>query len=179
MVPQNRCDVAMAATDHPDEATLWYALHRLQTNYWYDVDFNAGTRAHEFYVDDGLFAVGDNQFRGHSKIRAFYAWRRQRGHTTTRHLISNLQITAQDAQDARFAGVISLYRADGRPPFQGERPPMLVADVSGDCVLGEDNIWRYRTHVLHPIFVGSDIPLSISIDTHILAEDDPGSRRQA
>ena len=56
---------------------------------------------------------------------------------------------------------------------------LLVADLSSDCVLGEDKIWRYETHVLQPIFVGSDIPLSISIDTQILAEDERGSRKQA
>ena len=162
-----------------DEAALWYALHCLETNYWHDVDFNAGSKAHEFYLSDGLFAVGDNQFRGHDKIRAFYAWRRQRGHTTTRHLINNLQVSSHDEQRARLTGVLSLYRADGRPPFQGERPPMLVADLSSDCVLGEDKIWRYESHVLQPIFVGRDIPLSISIDTQILAEEERGPRKQA
>jgi hypothetical protein len=169
----------MAAIDDRDEAALWYALHRLEMNYWHDVDLNAGSKAHEFYVSDGLFAVGDNQFRGHDKIRAFYAWRRQRGHTTTRHLINNLQVTARDQQHASLTGVLSLYRADGRPPFQGERPPMLIADLSGDCVLGDDNIWRYWSHVLHPIFVGSDIPLSISIDTQILTEHERDARKQA
>jgi hypothetical protein len=85
----------------------------------------------------------------------------------------------QDEQRARLIGVLSLYRADGRPPFQGERPPMLVADLTADCVLGEDKVWRYQSHVLHPVFVGRDIPLSISIDTKILAEDERGSRKQA
>jgi SnoaL-like domain len=169
----------MAGTEDPDEAALWYALHRLETSYWYEVDFNAGTRAHEFYVEDGLFAVGDNQFRGHDKIRAFYAWRLQRGHTTTRHLLNNLQIARQDGPQVRLTGVLSLYRADGRPPFQGERPPMLVADLSADCVPGDDGVWRYQSHVLRPIFVGRDIPLSISIDTQILAEDERGARRKA
>jgi len=162
-----------------DQATLWYALHCLETNYWYDVDFNEGSKAHEFYLSDGLFAVGDNQFRGHDKICAFYAWRRQRGHTTTRHLINNLKVVSHDEGRARVTCVLSLYRADGRPPFQGERPPMLVADLSADCVLGEDKVWRYQSHVLQPIFVGSDIPLSISIDTQILAEDERSPRKQA
>ena len=167
------------ANDRDDEAALWYALQCLETHYWYDVDFNGGSKAHEFYLSDGLFAVGDNQFRGPDKIRAFYAWRRQRGHTTTRHLINNFQVGSQDEHRARLNGVLSLYRADGRPPFQGERPPMLVADLSGDCVLGDDKIWRYQSHVLQPVFVGSDIPLSISIDTQILTEDERGSRKQA
>ena len=56
---------------------------------------------------------------------------------------------------------------------------MLVADLSADCVLGEDKVWRYQSHVLQPIFVGSDIPLSISIDTQILAEDERSPRKQA
>ena len=146
------------------QLALWYGLQSLETNYWYDVDFNGGGKAHEFYVADGLFAVGDNEFRGHAKIRAFYTWRRQRGHSTTRHLVSNLRVEASDARKGSLIGVLSLYRAEGRPPFQGERPPMLIADLQADCVLGDDQIWRFQTHALKPIFVGSDRPASISID---------------
>src|SRR5262249_40678928 len=130
---RNRRDVAMT-DDIGDQAALWYALHGLETSYWHDVDFNEGHKAHEFYVSDGLLAVGDNQFHGHDKTRAFYAGRRQRGTTTPRHLIHNLQAIRQDEDRARLIGVLSLSRADGRPPFQGERPPMLLADLSGDCV---------------------------------------------
>jgi hypothetical protein len=168
----------MPGMNDTDDVALWYALHRLETNYWFDVDFNGGCNAHEFYVDDGLFAVGDNRFQGHETIRAFYAWRQRRGHTTTRHLINNLQVSRDDERRARLTGVLSLYRADGRPPFQGERPPMLVADLAADCTLGEDKVWRYQSHVLQPIFVGTDIPLSISIDTEILAESARGLRTQ-
>jgi hypothetical protein len=64
---------------------------------------------------------------------------------------------------------MSLYRADGRPPFVGERPPMLVADVRAECLRGDDGQWRYRSHVLQPIFVGRDIPHSISIDPKFLS----------
>lgn len=168
----------MTGLDDRDEAALWYALHRLETNYWYDVDFNAGNRAHEFYVSDGLFAVGDNEFRSRDKIRAFYEWRRQRGHMTTRHLINNFQAIVQDARRARLLGTISLYHAEGRPPVQGERPPMLIADLSADCVLDEDGVWRYQSHVLHPVCVGRDIPLSISIDTQILGSHEGKARKQ-
>jgi hypothetical protein len=63
----------------------------------------------------------------------------------------------------RLIGVLSLYPADGGPPFVGERPPMLVADVRADCVRGEDKLRRYESHQLQPIFVGGDIPHSIPI----------------
>ena len=31
-----------------DDVALWYALYRLATSYWYEVDFNGGARAHEY-----------------------------------------------------------------------------------------------------------------------------------
>ena len=60
-----------------DDLALWYALNQLMTNYWADVDHNGGSRAHEFYLPEALFAVGNNRFEGAEKIRAFYARRRQ------------------------------------------------------------------------------------------------------
>jgi len=147
-----------------DDLALWYALNRLMTNYWAEVDENGGGQAHEFYLPDALYAVGDNRFEGAEKIRAFYARRRQRGHTSTRHLVSNLRVFGDDARRARAVGVMSLYRADGRPPFRGSRPPALLADFEAQCVLGDDGLWRFQSHVLRPIFVGSDIPVSMSIN---------------
>lgn len=147
-----------------DDLALWYALNRLMANYWADVDDDGGKQAHEFYLPDALYAVGNNRFEGEAKIRAFYARRRQRGTTTTRHLIGNLRVFRDDAQHARTVGVMSLYRADGSSPFQGARPPALVADFEAKCVLGDDRLWRFQSHVLRPIFVGSDLPVSLSID---------------
>jgi hypothetical protein len=66
-----------------DDLALWYGLNRLITNYWADVDDNGGSRAHEFYLPDALYAVGNNRFEGEGKIRAFYDRRRQRGNTRT------------------------------------------------------------------------------------------------
>ena len=46
---------------------------------------------------------------------------------------------------------------------------MLIADIIADCVRDEDEVWRYRSHVLRPLFVGWDIPHSISIDPEFLS----------
>ena len=152
-----------------DDVALWYELYRFATNYWYEVDFNGGRRAHEFYVPDGVFAVGDNRFEGNDQIRAYYTWRQRRGHITSRHLLNNLQVFPADEDHARQIGVLCLYRADGRPPFQGERPPMLVADITADCVRGKDKVWQFQSHVLRPLFVGRDLPHSISVDPQFLS----------
>jgi hypothetical protein len=115
-------------------------------------------------MPEALYAVGHNRFEGTEKINAFYARRRQRGNTTTRHLVDNLQVFREDARRAQAVGVMSLYRADGRPPFQLTRPPAMIADFEAQCVLGGDRLWRFQSHILRPIFVGSDLPASISID---------------
>jgi hypothetical protein len=157
------------ANDIPD-LRLWHILNHLETSYWWDVDCNGGGQAHEFYMPDGLFAVGDNQFVGQQNIRAFYIWRQRRGLLTSRHLIYNLRVASADEGRASLAAMLSLYRANGRPPIRGTKPPSLIADIKADCVQDKDGVWRYQSHSVLPIFVGSDIPLSLSIDTQILAD---------
>ena len=145
-----------------DDLALWYALNRLIANYWAEVDENGGEQAHKFYLPDGQYVIGNNRFEGEEKIRAFYA-RRRYGTVMTRHLVANLRVFGEDARHARMAGVMSLYRADGRSPFQGARPPAMIADFEARCVLGDDRQWRFQSHVLLPFIVGSDLPASITI----------------
>src|SRR5690348_2317227 len=147
-----------------DDSALWYAIVRLITNYWADVDDESGSRAHEFYTPGALYTVGGNRFEGTEKIRAFYARRRQHGTITTRHLVSNIRVLREDDRQARAVGVMSLYRADGPPPIERMRPPAMIADFEARCVLGDVRLWRFQSHVIRPIFVGSDRPASISID---------------
>jgi hypothetical protein len=40
----------------------------------------------------------------------------------------------------------------------------MIADFEAQCMFGDDEVWRFQSHVLRPIFVGSDLPASISID---------------
>jgi hypothetical protein len=54
-----------------NDLALWCALNRLISNYWADVDENSGQTAHEFYVPEGLYAIGNNRFEGQKKIQAF------------------------------------------------------------------------------------------------------------
>ncbi|HEY3908391.1 MAG TPA: nuclear transport factor 2 family protein [Stellaceae bacterium] len=148
-----------------DDLALWHALNQLMINYWADVDQNGGNQAHEFYLPDALYAVGNNRFEGIDKIRAFYERRRRLGNTTTRHLVGNVRLLPDDADQVRVVGVISLYRADGRPPIRGVRPPAMIADFEALCVLTDDRPrWRFQSHLVRPIFISSDLPASIVID---------------
>jgi hypothetical protein len=147
-----------------DDLALWYALNRLLANYWGEVDDNSGSQAHDFYVPEAVYTVGNNRFEGPDKIRAFYARRRQHGNITTRHLVSNVRVFRENERRARAIGVMSLHRADGPPPIERMRPPAMIADFEAQCVLGDDRLWRFQLHVIRPVFIGSDRPASISID---------------
>jgi SnoaL-like domain len=146
------------------DAELWYAIYSLVVNYWRDVDFNEGHAAHDYYVADGAFIVGDNRFEAHDGIRTFYSWRRRREKFGTRHLVSDVVVVADGDRRATGAGVVTLYRATGRPPFRNT-VPTLVADFTCDCVRGDDERWRFGRHVVDPLFIGDDVPLSLSVNT--------------
>jgi hypothetical protein len=146
-----------------DSDNLWSALNQLMAAYWADVDENGGVQAHEFYLPEGIYVIGNNRFEGKAKIEAFYA-RRRHSTIVTRHLLANLRAFAEHEQGARMVGVMSLYRADGKSPFQGARPPAMIADFEVNCVLGDDRRWRFRSHLLRPFIVGNDMPASIMIN---------------
>jgi hypothetical protein len=157
---------------------LWYPIYRLLVTYWRDVDHNGGRNAHARYVADGSFIVGDNHFDGQDGVRTFYAWRRGRETSATRHLLSDLIVFAEGDRRAKAVGLVTLHRASGRPPFRTTVPSML-SDFTCSCVRGEDDQWRFQSHVLTPLFVGDDVPLSLSVNTNHLARFNPDADRGA
>lgn len=154
----------------PDDLALWHALYSLEVRYWYDVDANDGASALSFYTSDGVFAVGDNEFRGNEQIRQYYAWRARRGMATvrslrtTRHLISNFWVESTSLREAKAFGIISFHEGSGRAPVQASDAPLLVADLLNVCVLDDDAAWRFKLHRLRPVFMGADVPLSLAVD---------------
>jgi hypothetical protein len=71
---------------------------------------------------------------------------------------------------ARLVAALSLFRANGAPPVQRAPSPCLIADIISECVRGEDGTWRFRSHVVRPVFLGSEHPLSLSIDGQFLTK---------
>jgi hypothetical protein len=161
------------AGDPSQDLLLWYALYSLTTRYWRDVDFNSGRKAHEFYQSDGVFIAGKNRFEGHDNIRAFYTWRERHGQTTTRHLISNLLVAKADGRRATAVGMMSLHRSDVLAAGAKGEVPILVADFTSDCARGDDDVWRFASHQLDPIFVSGTVPLSLAVDPRFLAASRP------
>ena len=108
----------------------------LEIDYWFDVDHHWGRHAQEFYVPDGLFAIGDSPMRGRKAVQEFYSWRESRGARVARHVVSNLRVRVQDSQNARLDCILHLYAADGAPILES-RPAIMIADIESECVLAD------------------------------------------
>lgn len=163
-----------------DELLLWHALHRLEMAYWYDVDFNEGRTAHNFFTADGVKMVGQNRFEGREKIRAFYEWRaRQNGEMAVRqlgingvkalrHLITNLYVASSSERYATVQGIVVFYGGPTYPSKRRSNPPMMVADLINECVLSKDNVWRFKSHTLRPVFMSDATPPSMEVDPNFI-----------
>ena len=159
-----------------DELLLWHALHRLEVTYWYDVGVNEGRTAHEFFTPDGVKMVGHNRFEGREQIRAFYEWRARQsgakvvrelgvsGVRAVRHLVTNLYVASSSERCATVLGIVIFY---GGPSKRQSNPPM-VADLINECVLNKDNVWRFKSHTLRPVFMSKATPPSMQIDPNFL-----------
>ena len=164
-----------------DEFLLWHALHRLEVTYWHDVDFNDGRTAHEFFIPDGVKVVGHNRFEGREEIRAFYEWRASqigakaasqlgiRGVKAVRHLITNLYVASSSERCATVVGIVVFYGGLTYPSTRQSNPPMMVADLINECV-NKDNVWRFKSHTLRPVFMSQTTPPSIEIDPIFLKD---------
>jgi hypothetical protein len=154
-----------------EQLLLHHGLFELEARYWHEVDCNGGRKAHEFYLPDGLMVVGHNQFQGREKIKEFYEWRERQARNavssvkTIRHLISNLYVESSTQGCAKVLGIVSFYGSIQAAPARQSKPPVLIADLVNECVLDEDDSWRFRSHTLRPVFMSYEAPLSIAIDT--------------
>jgi hypothetical protein len=120
-------------------------LHQNAVDYWHRVDHEGGEGVSAMFCEDGIFHAGPGEpLVGRDAIEGFYAWRRERGERTSRHVIANFHAEFDGPDKAKTCCVMMLYASDGVPPHSGT-DPALVADMIDDCVKGPDGIWRYAT----------------------------------
>lgn len=148
--------------DLTGEARLFDSLRALEMRYWFDVDRNDGCNAHDFYVEDCSFVIGDDRFVGRDEVRGFYEWRKARGARTARHIASNLWLDATDFSAPVLRGILFLYAADGLPVLPSV-PAILVADCETTFVETDASTWLVRARVLSPVFAGGTAPTLPSI----------------
>lgn len=139
-------------------------LRQNAIDYWYRVDHEGGAGVSELFVPDGVFHAGPGEpLVGRAAIEAFYAWRRERGMRTSRHIVTNFHAVFNGDAIARTTCIMMLYGTDGAPPHRGTGAAM-IADMIDDCVRGEDGVWRYARRDFAPLYMG-EAPLTVAPDS--------------
>jgi hypothetical protein len=44
----------------------------------------------------------------------------------------------------------------------------MVADLINECVLDKDNVWRFKSHTLRPVFMGKVAPGELMVNPSFL-----------
>ena len=146
------------------------ALRQNAVDYWYRVDHEGGAGVSEMFVADGVFYAGPGDpLVGRAAIEAFYAWRRERGERTSRHIVTNFHAAFDGDRKARTTCVMMLYGTDGTPPHSGTAAAM-IADMIDDCVKGDDGVWRYARRDFTLLYMG-EAELTLAPDDLRTAED--------
>lgn len=140
-----------------DQVLLAQKLTQVEVDYWHEVDFNWGRDAHTFYVEDGIFVIGDHRMDGREAVGQFYAWREGRGERTARHVVTNFRLENQTDTGATLRCILLLYAADGKPVLPS-LPAILIADVLSEFTRETGGPFRYCSHVLTPVFMGGERP---------------------
>ena len=136
-------------------------LRQNAIDYWYRVDHEGGAGVAEMFVPDGVFHAGPGDpLVGRAAIEAFYAWRRDRGARTSRHIVTNFHAAFDSEAAARTTCIMLLYGTDGQPPHAGTGAAM-IADMIDDCARGDDGIWRYVRRNFAPLYLG-EAPLTVA-----------------
>lgn len=121
------------------------------TALWFDIDHRAGADAPAFFLPDGEVRFGERAFKGTAEISALYAARAGRGPRVSRHVVTNMHVTAQGPGTASAISTLTLYAEDGEPPRPSVTPAM-VGDVTDDFER-HDGRWLIRSRLIRQLFV--------------------------
>jgi hypothetical protein len=133
------------------QGSLREQLLMVVTALWFDIDHHAGAGAAGFFLPDGEVRFGERAFKGTAEIAAMYAARAGRGPRVSRHVVTNLHVTAQGPGTASAISTLTLYADDGEPP----RPtvtPAMVGDVTDDFER-RDGRWLIRSRLISQLFI--------------------------
>src|SRR5205823_3667623 len=99
----------------------------------------------------------DSRMEGRAAIAQFYSWREGRGERTARHVVTNFRLehAADDVWTLRC--ILLLYAAAGSAVLPS-LPAILIADVISECIRMADGSYRFRRHILVPVFTGGEAP---------------------
>ncbi len=127
------------------------AIEVLAVGFWHEVDFNAGSLAHEYFTTDGVFTTSSgSRYAGHAAIRKFYEDLLGSAEGRTRHAVMNLHVVQAGSDRVTAKSLLVLHALEAQS-VQTSRPATLLADVVDVCVCDAEGRWRYSSREILPL----------------------------
>jgi hypothetical protein len=147
----------------PQSAATAFELQQTVSAFAHEIDSNNGLNLADFYTADGVFFVGDTQYKGHEAINKFYADRLTRipsqhkdGIRVGCHTFINLRTEIRDAHNATVFFTNVSYAGEGHPPVRMTITPAMITRCHMDFRLEDDGVWRIAAFIGTPLFIGDD-----------------------
>lgn len=126
-----------------DRAVIAWACERLIHHYAMLNDAGDFPAMAALFTADGAFARptdADNLMRGRDAILAMYLARPPR---FTRHMITSVVITVDDADNATGHSYLSLHTAPAGGPAPAQADPSYLIGAFHDRFVREDGVWKF------------------------------------
>ncbi|UOT08506.1 nuclear transport factor 2 family protein (plasmid) [Rhodococcus opacus] len=122
---------------------------------WGELDRNGGRDLADYFTEAAVWDLGTTRFSSRREIRDAMTARAARGHRTTRHLVSNIEVLTRSDDRAVILSVLQLYGNDGEPPL-AVPTPTAIGDSEDHLVRGDSGEWLIASRVFHAVFVDPD-----------------------
>jgi hypothetical protein len=132
-------------------------ITNFMTRLWEEIEKQEGSRAADFFADDGVFDSKMVCFRGKQEIRDWFSWRRDKVRTA-RHLLSNFHFDFarwEDDREIEVRAVMTHYGEFGK----GVLPIGLPIGIYDHCMRareGGEHGWTIQLLENDPVFLAPD-----------------------
>lgn len=147
------------SNSEPAQTSLREQLLEVVTALWFDIDQRNGAGASKFFTSDAELRFSERSFHGTAEIDAVYATRAARGPRVSRHVVTNMHVTASDLDAASAVSTLILYAEDGEAPRPSTAPAM-VGEVRDEFVRRSDR-WLIRRRSIDSLFIAPSTVLAV------------------
>ena len=125
------------------------SVSALAAEFSWRIDHQGGDGVSALFTPDGVYGYEGFEMPGTAAIDAFYRERRERGKRLSRHLFSPARLARADNGRILAWSTLTLYAADGDPPY-----PATVTAIMDyyDQIVCSDGEYLYERRWVTPLF---------------------------
>lgn len=146
------------------QSAIVVELQQMLFDFGDEIDAHIGRGITEYYMEDGVFAIGETRYEGRAAIARFYAEHGERirsqqkdGARQVLHAFVNVRVTIHDERHATLNFFNLNYAAPGAAPVFGPIAPNMIVECGMEVHRDPaDDCWRIAEFNSVPQFMAED-----------------------